>query len=103
MTLIRVSSVMPPLGVCSLGYKVKVVDMRTRGRTHKEQMQIRQFFFKNTFQCAFVFSSVLCQKPEKHLGTFLLCPESSSSPNRTLVLPRGEGGEIWALDTDLSL
>lgn len=102
MTVIRVSSVMPPLGMCSLGYKVKVVDVRTRGWTHADSVGERVLFQKYIPTCL-VFSSVLCQKPEEHLRTFLLCPESSSSPNRTLVLPRGEGGEIWALDTDLSL
>lgn len=88
---------------CALGYKVKVVDMRTRGRADKEQMQLVRVLFQIYIPTCLVFSSVLCQKPEEHLGTFLLCPESSSSPNGTPVLPRGEGGEIWALDTNLSL
>lgn len=40
------------------------------------------------------FSLVLCQKPEEHLRALLLCPEGGSSSDGTLVLPRGEGGEV---------
>lgn len=46
------------------------------------------------------FSSVLCQKPEEHLWALLLRPEGCSSSDRTLVLPRGEGGEVYTVDAD---
>lgn len=79
--------------------------MRTWEKTHTERIhsdQVTQLVrvglaWKTRDSAGAYVSSVLCQKPEEHLWALLLCPEGRSSSDRALVLPRGEGGEVFEI------
>lgn len=103
MTGTGVSLVTTSAGMNCIGYKVIMGTWVREARHMQRRYSWREVFKKDAFQHALFYPSVLCQKPEEHLWTFLLCPESCSSPNRTLVLPRRKGGAIYALDTEFRI